>query len=256
MDSNDTSTVCLLHSWGCPLRNNTKITLSDHWLSNPTQFSATPLSAQGSYGDEYQACSSRVLQLSNSAEILLRVASEREQEAPSKNTLFSPIIEWSEILRWLPLAQAGIDDRAPFFRYGGLHLPFSGITQRGLVSVYERPIIAGVRILIVSSTWSWTLVEPLNLQFHTKVLYKTQSFYCVDTCMYITSVWGVFPHQCIVFRYIVQTGLRNTLWSDLHMENRSCDHLVYFNTFNSYSNHVTPSLHMLWMYGVLPLTAY
>ena len=37
--------------------------------------------------------------------------------------------------------------------YGGLHLPFSGITQylRGLVSVYERPIIAGVRILIVSS---------------------------------------------------------------------------------------------------------
>ena len=38
--------------------------------------------------------------------------------------------------------------------YGGLRLPFRGITEylRGLVSVYERPIMAGVRILIVSST--------------------------------------------------------------------------------------------------------
>ena len=38
--------------------------------------------------------------------------------------------------------------------YGGLHLPFSGITQylRGLVFVYERPIIAGVRTSITSST--------------------------------------------------------------------------------------------------------
>ena len=37
--------------------------------------------------------------------------------------------------------------------YGGRHLPFSGITQylRGLVSVYERPIIAGVRTSITSS---------------------------------------------------------------------------------------------------------
>ena len=57
-------------------------------MEQPTQFSATPLSAQGSYGDEYQACSSRVLQLSNSAKILPRVASEREQEAASENTLF------------------------------------------------------------------------------------------------------------------------------------------------------------------------
>ena len=30
-------------------------------MKQPTQFSATPLSAQGSYGDEYQARSSRVL---------------------------------------------------------------------------------------------------------------------------------------------------------------------------------------------------
>ena len=57
-------------------------------MEQPTQFSATPLNAQGRYGDEYQACSSRVLQLSNSAEILPRIASEREQEAASENTLF------------------------------------------------------------------------------------------------------------------------------------------------------------------------
>ena len=52
-------------------------------MEQPTQFLVTPLSAQGSYGDEYQACSSRVLQLSNSAEIFPSVASEREQEAAS-----------------------------------------------------------------------------------------------------------------------------------------------------------------------------
>ena len=39
-------------------------------MQQPTIFSATPLSAQGSYGDECQACSSRVLQLSNSVENL------------------------------------------------------------------------------------------------------------------------------------------------------------------------------------------
>ena len=38
--------------------------------------------------------------------------------------------------------------------YGGPRLPFRGITEYlcGLVSVYERPIIAGVRVLIVYST--------------------------------------------------------------------------------------------------------
>ena len=55
-------------------------------MEQPTQFSATPLSVQVSYGDEYQVC--RVLLLSNSAEILPRVASEKEQEAVSENTLF------------------------------------------------------------------------------------------------------------------------------------------------------------------------
>ena len=57
-------------------------------MEQPTQFLAKPLSVQGSYGDEYQACSRRVLQLSNGAEILPRVASEREQEVVSENKLF------------------------------------------------------------------------------------------------------------------------------------------------------------------------
>ena len=51
-------------------------------------FSNTPQCLRQLYGDKYQACNSRVLQLSNSAEILPRVASEKEQEAASKNTLF------------------------------------------------------------------------------------------------------------------------------------------------------------------------
>ena len=57
-------------------------------IEKPTQFSAKPLSPQGNYGDKYQACSSRVLHLSNSAEILPKVASVKEQEAASVNTLF------------------------------------------------------------------------------------------------------------------------------------------------------------------------
>ena len=68
-------------------------------MEQPTQFSATPLSAQGSYWDEHQDYSRRVLHLSNSAEILPRVASEREQKAASKNKMFYPITKWSEILR-------------------------------------------------------------------------------------------------------------------------------------------------------------
>ena len=58
----------------------------------------------------------------------------------------------------IPLALAGIDARAPFFsrriRWTPPSFPWH-ITEylRGLVSVYERPIMAGVRILIVSSIW-------------------------------------------------------------------------------------------------------
>ena len=38
--------------------------------------------------------------------------------------------------------------------YGGLHLPFHGITGylHGLVSTYERPIIAGGRVWMAYST--------------------------------------------------------------------------------------------------------
>ena len=68
-------------------------------MQQPTQFSATPHSAQASYGDECQACSSRVLQLPNSVEIFSRVASERKQEAMSENKIFHPIIVWSEMSR-------------------------------------------------------------------------------------------------------------------------------------------------------------
>ena len=154
MDSNDTSIVCLLYSWGVLRRKINKSTVR-LLMQQPTIFSATPLSAQGSYGDECQACSSRDLQLSNSVEIFLRVASEREQEATSENKIFHPIIVWSEMLRSSPLAQAGIDDRAPFFsrwiRWTPPSFQWHNQYLRGLVSVYERPIIAGVRILIVSS---------------------------------------------------------------------------------------------------------
>ena len=85
-DPNDTSIVGLLRSLRC-LRKIRKSTVRS-LVEQPTQFSATPLSAQGSYGDEYEACSSRDLQLSNSAKILPRVVSEREQEVASENTLF------------------------------------------------------------------------------------------------------------------------------------------------------------------------
>ena len=87
-----------------------------------------------------------------------RVASEREQEAASENTIFYPIIECSEILRYRPYRKGGLTTELHFSvaGYGGLHLPFSGITQylRTVDSVYDPPIIAGVRILIVSSTCS------------------------------------------------------------------------------------------------------
>ena len=52
---------------------------------------------------------------------------------------------------------SGIDARAPLSAagYSGLCLPFRGITEYlyGLLSVYEHPIIAGVRVLIIYSTY-------------------------------------------------------------------------------------------------------
>ena len=46
------------------------------------------------------------MQLSNSAKILPTVASEREQEAASENTIFYPIIECSELIT--PSASGGL----------------------------------------------------------------------------------------------------------------------------------------------------
>ena len=107
MVSSDTSIVSLLHGWECPHQKICKSTVRS-LMEQPIQFSATPLST---YRDKYQACSSRVLQLSNSTEILPRVAPEREQKVASKNN----IIECSEILHSSPVVQAGIDNRVPFF---------------------------------------------------------------------------------------------------------------------------------------------
>ena len=53
-----------------------------HWGSNPFNISATSFSTQSSY--KYQPYSSRVLQLPNGVKILVRVASEKEQEARSQ----------------------------------------------------------------------------------------------------------------------------------------------------------------------------
>ena len=55
------------------------------------------------------------MQLSNSAEILPRVASGREQEAASENTFFFADYQNFRTVTLIPLALAGIDARAPFF---------------------------------------------------------------------------------------------------------------------------------------------
>ena len=54
------------------------------------------------------------MQLSNSAEILPRVASGREQEAASENTFFFADYQNFRTVTLIPLAQAGIDARASF----------------------------------------------------------------------------------------------------------------------------------------------
>ena len=65
--------------------------------------------------------------------------------------------------------------------YGGRHLPFSGITQylRGLVSVYERPIIAGVRTSITSSMKA---KKQLYLENHATHKDETCTITLVRTC--------------------------------------------------------------------------
>ena len=78
-------------------------------MEQPTQFSVTPLSAQGSYGDEYQACSSRVLQLSwNVAESCFGRGAGSGVRILSDYQMFRNFA-------LTVLAQVGIDDWAPFF---------------------------------------------------------------------------------------------------------------------------------------------
>ena len=85
VDPNDTGIVGSdLGIYNEKLRKSTVRSL----IEQPTQFLAKPLSAQGNYGDKYQACSSRVLHLFNSVEILPKVASGKEQVAASVNTFF------------------------------------------------------------------------------------------------------------------------------------------------------------------------
>ena len=78
-----------------------------------------------------------------------KVASEEEQEAASETQYFIRLSYGPKLYK------LGLTIELHFLvaGYGGLHLLFSGITQylRVLVFVYERPIIVGVRILIVSS---------------------------------------------------------------------------------------------------------
>jgi len=56
-----------------------------------------PLSAQGSYDNENQACSSRVLDVSDVTEELLRASSEKQQGPVSGNTQNFQSIAVSEL---------------------------------------------------------------------------------------------------------------------------------------------------------------
>ena len=79
------------------------------------------------------------------------------------------------MLRYSPLAQVGIDAQVYFSvaGYGGLLL-FRGITGylHGLVSVYERPIIAGGRVWMAYSTvvCTYSSLHYVNMQFYGFIL--------------------------------------------------------------------------------------
>ena len=150
-------------------------------MEQPTQFSAKPLSAQGNYGDKHQACSSRVLHLSNSAKILPKVAStsRKEQEAASVSRLSNV----SDCYANRPQRKRGLTLEVHFsvIGKGGLRLPFHGITGylHGLVSVYERPIIAGGRVWMIYS--SITLLVPLFSPSarYAQIICIFQKFLCI-----------------------------------------------------------------------------
>ena len=105
--SNDTSIAGLICSFGV---STAKIyCLVIEGATHSTFFSYT-FSIQGSYGDKYQACSTRVVLLPDSAKILPRVTSEKKQETIS--VIHSWLTNLSDCYVKLHLAKAGIDARA------------------------------------------------------------------------------------------------------------------------------------------------
>ena len=68
---------------------------------------------------------------------------------------FSRLSNVSDSYAISPIAQATLELHFSVTGYGGLRLSFRAITKylRGLVSVYERPIIAGVQLVMVYSSY-------------------------------------------------------------------------------------------------------
>ena len=128
-------------------------------MEQPTQFSATPLSTQGSYIRRAAAGSCSLPTVLKSCRELLQKGSRKR--CP-KTHYFIRLSYGPKLYINRPLHKRGLTIELHFSvaGYGGLHLPFHGITQylRGLyiVSVYECPIIAGVRTSITSSTFANT----------------------------------------------------------------------------------------------------
>ena len=130
--------------------------LSDYWWSNPLNFRQHPLVSKSvtvmnircagfCYFPTVQKSCQELLQKKNRKQCLKIHYFNRLSNVPNfyANHLYCK----RGLTIELHFSVAG---------YGGLHLPFSGTTQylRSLVSVYERPIIAGVWIWIVSSTYT------------------------------------------------------------------------------------------------------
>ena len=90
--------------------------LSDHWWSNPLNLRQHPSGPRAAMGKNIRHAAAGFC----SFPIVVKSCRELLQKGSRKRRLKTqyssyPIIECSEILRQLPLAQAGIDDRAPFF---------------------------------------------------------------------------------------------------------------------------------------------
>ena len=104
--------------------------LSCLWGSDPLNISATHFSTQGSYGDKCQACSSRVLLLSDGAKILPRVASEKKEKTMSENTRFA-----AEYQMHVPLIASSVSGNwcsSSIFwvvKFSGISVCFRGITD-------------------------------------------------------------------------------------------------------------------------------